>query len=80
MVISAFDQRLYTLHCPNCRVIEEVPLGLLQREQHFGCAACGYVHDLSVEPHRTALQSEFEIAQRIDNEKRAKGETVERIN
>jgi hypothetical protein len=79
MVVSAFDQRLYTLECPKCRVIEVMPIGILQRGDKFSCAACGYTHDLSVEPHLMALKIEYAIAQKIDDEKRAHGETIERV-
>lgn len=78
MAVSAFDQRLYNLECPKCRVIEVVQLGMLQRRTEFACAACGYNYDLMVEPHLTALRTEYAVAQKIDEEKRANGETIER--
>jgi Zn ribbon nucleic-acid-binding protein len=79
MAVSIFDHRLYTLECPKCRVIEEVQIGTLQHRKQFGCAACGYVHDLTAEPHQTALKHEYDIAQKIDDAKRAEGETIERV-
>jgi rubredoxin len=78
MAISAFDQRLYTLECPKCGVIEEIQIGTLQRRQQFSCAACGYIHDLEMEPHQTALKREYDIAQKIDDENRTCGETIKR--
>lgn len=73
MANSAFERRLYTFQCPNCRVIEAIPIGRLLAFS-LTCAACGVLHDLNVEPYLTALKHEFAVAQEEDDELRAKGE------
>jgi hypothetical protein len=69
MVISAFDQRLYTLECSHCRVIQAIPLSQL-RNFSIVCAACGHAQDMSVEPHASALKHEFLLAQEMDDDRR----------
>jgi hypothetical protein len=73
MAISAFDRRLYTFQCPNCRVIEAIPIGRLVAFS-ITCAACGVAHDLNVEPYLTTLKHEFALAQEEDDELRKKDE------
>jgi hypothetical protein len=66
VAISAFDRRLYTFECPNCHVMEAIPLARLVALS-ITCAACGVAHDLKVEPHVSALRREFALAQEEDD-------------
>jgi hypothetical protein len=76
MAISAFDRRLYTFQCPNCRVIEAIPIGRLLAFS-ITCAACGCAQDLGSEPYLSALKHEFALAEE-DDKLRAKGEPIDR--
>jgi hypothetical protein len=78
MPISQFDQFFFELTCQGGHK-EEIVLSRLDNRDSWRCEVCGRVTDLRAEPHRTAINDLREMATELDNQARARGETITRI-
>jgi hypothetical protein len=76
MAISQFDQFFFELTCQGGHK-EEIVLSRLDNRDSWSCEVCGT--DLRVEPHRTAINDLREMATELDNQARARGETITRF-
>ena len=78
MVLSMFNQKFFYFRC-KCSEVEEIVLSRLDNRAAWVCRRCGYSTDLAVEPYRTALEKERDIASEIDKQARQEGQKVERL-
>src|SRR5262245_18220922 len=71
--VTMLDQKLFPLACGHSLVV-----GRLNNADTWECEYCRTVTDLRVEPYKSRLAQDRDIASEIDKQERSRGKTIVR--